>query len=517
MIKKISFSACLIIPLFSLIIAGYRYIVDVPYWDEWGAVSRAAKLFEGQLSLGDLWKQSNEHRILFPRIIFSFCVYLTKWNNYHFFAIQVFLALCAFFSLIYSLRKILVKQQFFISLWLILVISVILFSLNQYESWLTGMGIPKFLVLFSVVTGSIILCDTPFSWTKFTLSSLLGIIATYSFGYGLAYWFVGLFMLFVVKIDHKQTKRWAIFAWSIISLVAILTYFFKYNFKGSIGSLSGSFQYSLDKPIEYIDFVLTLLGTSLIGFSHQGAMSMGIVGVIIFLWAFRFFYQTTPSVQSVLIPFFAFSLYALGNIFLMGMGRLDFLGSLGALAPRHRTLPTIFWIANAVFLSVCYLETNEINSKKRFSLQKGLIVLSLAVITVSSILNSVNGGLRMRDRYAQFGLAARELLKLKNEQLLKLLHPDPELIKKQVGVLRKYKLSYFRRPRDESELNYVLLKLKRTNEELLLNDGKVFKNDSREIRGRLDSFSFGTNTLDFKGWAADINNLQIPETILVFC
>jgi hypothetical protein len=49
----------------------FRDGVDTPFWDEW---DRTAPLFEkmaaGTLGFADFFAQHNEHRILFPRLIF---------------------------------------------------------------------------------------------------------------------------------------------------------------------------------------------------------------------------------------------------------------------------------------------------------------------------------------------------------------------------------------------------------------------------------------------------------------
>ena len=46
-----------------------RYAVNVVVFDQWSDVALVEKAFSGHLSLGDLWAQHNENRILLPNLI----------------------------------------------------------------------------------------------------------------------------------------------------------------------------------------------------------------------------------------------------------------------------------------------------------------------------------------------------------------------------------------------------------------------------------------------------------------
>src|SRR5438132_10662621 len=55
--------------------------VDTPFWDEWdGTAPIFEKMAAGTLGLADFFAQHNEHRILFPRLIFFVLGRLTHWN-----------------------------------------------------------------------------------------------------------------------------------------------------------------------------------------------------------------------------------------------------------------------------------------------------------------------------------------------------------------------------------------------------------------------------------------------------
>src|SRR5438874_13185604 len=55
--------------------------VDTPFWDEWdGTAPLFEKMPAGTLGFADFVAQPNEHRILFPRLIFFGLGPLTHWN-----------------------------------------------------------------------------------------------------------------------------------------------------------------------------------------------------------------------------------------------------------------------------------------------------------------------------------------------------------------------------------------------------------------------------------------------------
>src|SRR5438094_9952534 len=55
--------------------------VDIPFWDHWdGTAPLFEKMADGSLRFADFFAQHNEHRILFPRLIFFGLGRLTDWT-----------------------------------------------------------------------------------------------------------------------------------------------------------------------------------------------------------------------------------------------------------------------------------------------------------------------------------------------------------------------------------------------------------------------------------------------------
>src|SRR6185503_3278270 len=67
-------------PLAVLIWVVSRYSVDVPFYDQWEFLPLLDKMYQEQLTFGDLWAQFNEHRIFFPKLLMLGLARLTHWN-----------------------------------------------------------------------------------------------------------------------------------------------------------------------------------------------------------------------------------------------------------------------------------------------------------------------------------------------------------------------------------------------------------------------------------------------------
>src|SRR5437016_13840029 len=80
--------------------------VDVPFWDEWdGTAPLFEKMAAGTLGFADFFAQHNEHRILFPRLIFFGLGRLTHWNVRAELFVIWFLALVCLFNILLMTRR----------------------------------------------------------------------------------------------------------------------------------------------------------------------------------------------------------------------------------------------------------------------------------------------------------------------------------------------------------------------------------------------------------------------------
>ena len=276
-----------LVPLAFLIWVVAQYAVAVPFWDQWELVPLLEKTYHGELTCHDLWAQHNEHRILFPQIIMLLLARLTRWNIHYELAVNIMLAL-GIFAVFAHQVKITGRKLGIAGLpGAIPAISLIVFSVSQYQNWLWGWQLQMFLNLLAVAGGIALLANETFRWSRFAAAALLGIVATYSFANGALFWPIGLMLLFFIKTGAGE-KRPAIAGWILIGALTLGTYFYHYQKPEEHPSLSLIFK----MPVEYAVYVFKYLG----GICAQGlgddvsadgvlAFVFGLAGTVAIAWA----------------------------------------------------------------------------------------------------------------------------------------------------------------------------------------------------------------------------------------
>ena len=115
--------------------------VDTPFWDEWdGTAPLFEKMLAGTLGFADFFAQHNEHRILFPRLIFFGLGRLTHWNIRAELFVIWFLALICLFN-IWQMTWRSGWKDSTRSFWILFSSSVLLFSPLNRDNFLWGFQI----------------------------------------------------------------------------------------------------------------------------------------------------------------------------------------------------------------------------------------------------------------------------------------------------------------------------------------------------------------------------------------
>ena len=138
---RIRRSVVSILPLFPigyLLVFILWFCVDVPFWDEWDFVPVVGQVYQGTWSIWDIWKPHNEHRLVFPKLVLLTLAWISGWNKLYELLANFLLAVGTFFVLSRcasrTLRSITTEKL----QWLPGVISLQVFSLNQFENWFWG-------------------------------------------------------------------------------------------------------------------------------------------------------------------------------------------------------------------------------------------------------------------------------------------------------------------------------------------------------------------------------------------
>ncbi|EAW37413.1 hypothetical protein L8106_12975, partial [Lyngbya sp. PCC 8106] len=222
-----------LVPILSTFWLIKRYGVDVPVWvDQWSLVDLFEAISSIDLSsvLAELWELNNNHRMIFPKIIFAVTAFFSNWNIFYELYWSFSLALITFL-LIYKLSEITNRTQ---SIFLFHATNIItcflMFSWVQYSNWLWGFQIALYLINFCVILAIFIFASfSKFnSRTKLKLAGFFCIIASFSSAQGLMSWLALIPSISTLEGSPIQkTKR--LFLWLTSFVFCSFIYSIQYN------------------------------------------------------------------------------------------------------------------------------------------------------------------------------------------------------------------------------------------------------------------------------------------------
>lgn len=472
--------ALALIPLGFLIFFVAEFGMDIPYWDEWDFVPLIEKSYQGNLAFQDLWGQLNAQRPFFTRIIIIGLAQITKWNISYELVLSIILSIGIFTIITYQIRRTAKSFGNNRMLWVIPIVSLIVFSLGQEENWLMGMDFQYFLNVFAVVFVITLLSNPKFSWFRIIISILLGIIATYTEFPGIFIWIIGLFVL--LSNSHRNRKdKIKISVWIVAGIIILTTFFYDYHSPESVSSFS-----FLSNPLEYLKYVFNYLGAPLFAFGKQvnniqllnrfplfmnGAAIVGFFGLIIGFILMWLFICKEKIAFNRFTPYLAYSFYSIFSALATGIGRVGLKDPYQALSTRYITFSSLLWITNILLLSIVISEAklDFKNRSKKWIKRSGQLALTVIVtlLIINAIYGSITGIYRnlkwSETRNVLLGIEddsylerynpllqllskshKDELFKSTNEDILKRIYPDLEILLERVEIMKKRQLSLFR-------------------------------------------------------------------------
>ena len=418
--------------------------MNIPVRDEWSIVPLLEKSYNNTLSFNDLISPLYGHRYLFPRIIL---IYLAKLNSGNIpigLGIHILLAAGIFTILTYQIKKsvsgIKVNSLIFLP-----TISLIIFSFSQYLPWVEGFQINIFLSNFAAIAGFNLLTMENFRPRNFVIGLILGIISMYSFSTGIIYWFAGFILLPFIKTKNKKSQVLIYLIWSLSAAFFIYLYI--------NGLDSGPNPQDNNLPLLYIlktvifnplilfKFIFILLGEALLvtrNFLYP--LLFGLTGLLIYLaLLFHLIYFKKFNVK-FLIFWIVLSIFTFLSTILIAFGRV-IAGFEQSLAPQYRTITNIFWIC---FLLVS--TTSSLNGNFRIRnhlLNKYLVALIFIIISAFFVFSDITFYSFYPRHFGYLTMVKKSLLKGDLTEAKNISFDNPELFKKNLMVLKKYKLFLF--------------------------------------------------------------------------
>ncbi|MGD0112856.1 MAG: hypothetical protein ABSD48_13435 [Armatimonadota bacterium] len=332
-----------LIPFASVVMLIAQYRVDVPYWDQWNLVPTLQKSYRGSLTPTDLWAQHNEHRILFPKAIMLLLAHASGWNITYELVLNVLLAAGIFAVLVWQVKRSRMLAGDGGANWLLPAVSLVVFSPSQWENWLWGWQICVFLNVLAVTGGIVILAaDRPRRW-RLPSALLIGVVASYSFASGLAYWLIAFPALLGGPLRSRQAKLRESVVWLLVGGATIASYLYHYH------TPSEHPRVGLSPGAWYGDakYALVYLGRPVSEFHALRAGALGVAALLTIAFLLR--RSLGPGRQRVLLPYLCFSLYAVVSAGMTAVGRTGF-GIMQALSPRYITVSNLLWLSILVLL-----------------------------------------------------------------------------------------------------------------------------------------------------------------------
>ena len=374
--SRIFLTLLILTPPLYLVLFVLKHHIDLPVADDWSMLVLVEKTIDGTLTFNDLWRQYNEYRLFFPRLILLPVARASAWNLTYEIIINLAIAAATFLAISLQVMRTAKRNGHELTPWIFPLLSVQVFSLMQWENWMMGFQTNYMLGAFAVIAAIVALDRPGKSLLCVFFAAWLGIVASYSSVNGLLVWPIGFAMLLFSSSALGTRKAGLLLTWSLVASVVVFLYLYglEVNVDGtSIGAAA------------YTKFVVNYLGASFIK-GHALTPLAGFLGLLFFAYfAYRVVRSGTLSIEDML-PYLAIALFAIMAAMLTGLGRLDH-SPRAAHASRYTTISLWLWAAIAVFIS--FLSGSKKQSQKPYSGWDRLAIFSMiAVLFLGFLVNS---------------------------------------------------------------------------------------------------------------------------------
>jgi hypothetical protein len=377
-------SACALICLLPLVCAAIPPLlvvqtvrmqaVDVPFWDQWELVPLLEKTSAHQLTWRDLWAQHNEHRLVLPRLAMLALARCTHWDLRAELGVILLLA-CAEFALLVAL--ILRTVRPISPAWsaLVLVVSLLVFTLAQTENWIWGWQLQIWFVTCAAVLCAWLVVRWDGGWRGVAWMLLASLAAVLSFANGLLLLCLLPAALLVRRGDHGRRRLGPPLVVGMVAAVAVVTYAIGYQRPAQIPAVPSSIW---SRPLECARYTVTFLGAVLGAPDATAAGRWGTVGVLAFAACLAWLWTRWPDRREVLLPWILLAVYAVASGVVTAIGRLGY-GVDQALAPRYVSISLLFWVAFSVLATLTMV---ELSSMHLGAVRGGVLAIGLAMVLV---------------------------------------------------------------------------------------------------------------------------------------
>ena len=327
--------ALILVPAFLLVLIVING-VNVPFWDEWSMPGEFLTIEKP--TFADFFKQSNESRLIVPKLIFLGVSKFVGWQPKHYMYLG-WLIIVAILFLTYKLcyqRPARGRVQDGTGLLCLAFSSALLFSPAQFENWLWGLQWVIFVPLLCALIAYDMQRRTRSFGMRLGVTVLLNLVGMFSFSNGMILWIVsfpfwreGLECLSGRRPSKGEVLRWLAWtsAYFLAALIFVGIYFTDYKNVFPEPPLA----FALKEPWSVVKYFAAWCGGPI---HSNGPMhiAMGIALLLAMLgslaWVTNLIRRQPTGmnrlVLSMLYPSVMIMVYALGSGMMTALGRASF-------------------------------------------------------------------------------------------------------------------------------------------------------------------------------------------------
>ena len=375
-----------------------HYGVNVPFWDEWSLISFFQNAHDHALTLRDFLVQNNEHRVVFPKLIFLTLYQFGLWSPRVAMFFSLLLVVLTGAGLQWLLWQTLrdkasatvIGVSFFLT-------GLLLFSPCQFENWLWGYQLSCFLINLSLIAGVVVICLELPHGIQLLLAATCAIVATFSGGNGMLLWPLLWSVNFLGRRD-KTSPAFLIWsgAWLLLAVSATGLYFYDYRKPTGHPPLAASHKF-----FDYPNYLLTFLGSPLGRRADTvsrtsavvvGALLVAILALSVIALRRR---RNYDMLRARAAPWIAIAGFAVLSACMACIARIGF-GLTQALESRYTTFSLLLPIS---LTPLIILFGSVFAARRRFHL--GLIYLGFFTIILALFIMTLPFGIEMMRKVFQ--------------------------------------------------------------------------------------------------------------------
>lgn len=406
-----------------------RFYEPLPFQDYW-VVAQHLHQYQN-LDFRVLWQPHNEHRIVFPELVFACDVLFAKGRR----ILPLLCSVACYFGVLFTLALVVFRDREWpaANRWAAVLLAAAVMGWKGSAFVLAEPFLLQWtLTQVAVVVSLALLAEVPHRGSRFLAGSIIAaVIATYSSGNGMLLW-----PILILAGLALQLRRREMVVLAISGMLAAGLYFIGYRSASRL-NLSNFYLhplYSLEFLGAYMSMPFGGMKAPRFG-AYVGLSSMAVMLVLVITAFRRRFLQTAPAV----LLFGSYAFVVLTGI-LTAAGRMDVQDRhyAGAEATRYLSLPLANW---AVFTLACIWAA----ARSRARLLGPWTLTTLFAVLLLAGFPKLRWWIRGNERaFIQAQLTSLAVENgLTDNNLLATIFPDPPFVRSRLPELRSAHLSVF--------------------------------------------------------------------------